>query len=166
MGSLAKTAQVSRAFAELLKQAESDEHIRLKQALAEWFKANFEQGNSLESIPELSGIKPDVLLWSRQGQYLLLGDAKNASNETPANRETLIRIKNYMEVFAECCHINNAQRLSGGILAIATNSKEAATGWIYALNQLANLAGLTDGDGGLPNFQVAQHDAKTWVTWW
>jgi hypothetical protein len=55
----------------------------------------------------------------------------------------------------------------GGILAIATNSAEAAADWVPALNTLARAAGITGKGGGQPNFKVTEtRQGKTWIIWW
>jgi len=71
-------------------------------------------------------LKPDVLQGTDDDSLLFVGDGKDSANEDSSNSETLKRIQGYCQEFAN--HLG-ANGYKGGILAIATNSAEAATGW-------------------------------------
>jgi hypothetical protein len=92
------------------------------------------------------------------------GDAKDSENEDATNGETLKRIQGYFQEFAARL---GGSVYKGGILAIATNSAEAAADWVPALNTLACTAGITGKGGVQPNFKVTEtRQGKTWIIWW
>ncbi len=101
---------------------------------------------------------------SGAGQYLFCGDAKDSTNETVDNSDTLKRIRGYFDEFAA---VLGEDGFKGGLLAIATNSEKEAQRWAPVLNTLAAAAGITGSDGTPPNFEVERIlNQKTWVTFW
>jgi hypothetical protein len=137
------------------------EHERLLAELAVWAAS---MNYKVENAQFTSGARPDVLRRTSDNEFLFVGDAKDAENEDATNGDTLKRIQGYFREFAarlgETAH-------KGGILAIATNSAEAAADWVPALNTLACTAGITGKGGVQPNFKVTEtRQGKTWIIWW
>lgn len=151
------------ALAALVKSAEGAAHVRLKGELSTWVAKQFGKEFELKELAHLSGIRPDVLLWNSRDGYLFIGDAKNADNESPGKQETIQRIASYVDKFAELCRAN---KIKGGVIAIATNDADEAANWLSALNRLATSAGLSLSDGSPPNFQIEHLNAQTWIVWW
>ena len=124
------------------------EHERLLAELAEWAASlNYKE----EYAQFTNGARPDVLRRTSDNEFLFVGDAKDAENEDATNGETLKRIQGYFQEFAVCLAANG---YSGGILAIATNSAEAAADWVPALNTLTRMAGIIGKGGEQPNIKV------------
>ena len=137
------------------------EHERLQAELAEWAASmNYKE----EYAQFTSGARPDVLRRTSDNEFLFVGDAKDSENEDATNGETLKRIQGYFQEFAARLGGNGYK---GGVLAIATNSAEAAADWVPALNTLARTAGITGKGGVQPNFKVKMtKPGKTWIIWW
>lgn len=138
-----------------------EEHDRLQSELDEWAqKKNYT--NKYHSLS--SGAMPDVLRSNDSNEYLFLGDAKDFKNEDSKNSDTLSRIQGYFNEFAK---LLGGDGYKGGILAIATNSSEAATDWVSTLNTLASSARISAKDNGKPNFKVTEINfGKTWIVAW
>jgi hypothetical protein len=137
------------------------EHERLRSELDEWaHNKNYTNKHS-----ELStGAIPDVLRSTASSEYLFLGDAKDSSSEDSNNSETLTRIQGYFNEFAK---LLGGDGYKGGILAIATNSSEAATNWVSALNTLASSAGISGKNQAKPDFKISEiNTGKTWMISW
>lgn len=145
----------------LIKEAkESLDHKRLKEDLAVW-------ANSKGFVRVFSGFNdgtiPDVLRTDNSKQFVFVGDAKNADNETKNNPATLRRLQNYFTQFAGCLR----QGYKGGFFAIATNSESEAKNWIPALNFLAKAAGITGSLNRPAIFRVVRlAGKKTWIIYW
>jgi hypothetical protein len=142
-------------------RAPGSEHERLKSELAQWA-----QSKSYTKVFSRfqNGGEPDVLRATPDNAYLFVGDAKDAKNETPDNSETLQRIWNYVQEFTRL--LGNPS-YKGGYIAVATNSAQAAASWVIALNALARLAGITDGQGNGPTFKpIESKPGKTWIVYW
>lgn len=136
------------------------EHRRLEAELKRWA----EQNGYREPLDGWAdGTKPDVLHQDGDG-CLFVGDAKDAKHETPSNSETRGRIENYVHQFARQLRAG----CDGGVIAIATNGKDAAYEWVDALNQLAREAGITAPRRAhpTPDFVVETVDTRTFIVWW
>jgi hypothetical protein len=96
------------------------EHERLKGELAAW--ANV-RGYAKVYSEFRSGNKPDVLRGTPNDKYLFVGDAKDATNETAENTDTVARISGYFRDFAI---LLGDPGYRGGLLAIATNCVASA----------------------------------------
>ena len=137
------------------------EHERLLAELAEWAAS---MNDKEEYTQFTSGARPDVLRRTSNNEFLFVGDAKDSENENATNGETLKRIHGYFQEFAARLGGNGYK---GGVLAIATNSAEAAADWVPALNTLTRTAGINGKGGELPNFKVKMtKPGKTWIIWW
>lgn len=166
MSSLDKIAQLAALLEDLVKSAESQEHIRLRSDLEAWVKATHGRDFALKTLNSLpNGLRPDVLLWNSRANYLFIGDAKNASNETSSNAATRNRIRDYFFEFARLCREG---KNSGGLLAIATNDAGEAAKWVPTLNEFARDAGLARAGSGEPDFKVVAPEgtSKTWIICW
>ena len=137
------------------------EHERLLAELAVWAAS---MNYKVENAQFTSGARPDVLRRTSDNEFLFVGDAKDSENEDATNGETLKRIQGYFQEFAARLGGNEYK---GGVLAIATNSAEAAADWVPVLNTLARTAGITGKGGVQPNFKVTEtRQGKTWIIWW
>lgn len=136
-------------------------HERLKSELASWASS---RGYTKVFSSFQSGATPDVLRSTPDRIYLFVGDAKDSSNETPDNTETLQRIWSYIQEFAA---LLADPRYKGGLIAIATDNRQATSAWVIALNTLARMAGITESSGSPPSFNVIETSpGKTWITYW
>jgi hypothetical protein len=145
--------RLKRVFGSYLlpEAAPSEEHERIKDLLHKWA----EQRGYLKTYKRFdTGEIPDVLRTDND-KYLFVGDAKNAKNENTSNSQTIIRIFGYIKRFASLL----GNPYSGGIIAIATNTNEAANEWVFALNTLCRLAEIQS-NGYPPNFQVEKIDNR------
>ncbi|MEK8019164.1 MAG: hypothetical protein VSS75_020020 [Candidatus Parabeggiatoa sp.] len=136
------------------------EHKRLQEDLKNWaIKRGYP---SPDELPD--GSKPDVIR-SDENESLFIGDAKDATNETPSNTKTVKRIKNYIQQFAL---LLDKKKRRAGIIAIATNNEQAAKNWVTTLNTLCIEAGITDPrTNSEPNFDITKLQKKnTWIIWW
>ena len=107
--------------------------------------------------------QPDALFADPSGNYLLVGDAKNADNETTSNSATLKRILNYFQWF----HQLLGNPYVGGRLALATNTAEDAEKWVMMLNVLAETVGISASlPPKSPNFRAQHYTEKTWIVFW
>ena len=124
------------------------EHKRLQEDLKNWA---IECGypNSRQELPD--GSKPDVLRYDSKNKMCFIGDAKDATNETPSNTETVKRIKNYIQQFAV---LLDEQKIHDGNIAIATNDEQAAKDWVIALKYFCDQVGITDANSAQPNVAV------------
>ena len=149
------------AFREfLLKEAESDEHKRLKVQLGEWAVS---RGYAAEQSVFESGAEPDVLRQHADRPFLFVGDAKWVVSEPASRAATRKRLEQYFRDFVEMLA---AGKIEGGTIAIATNTLAGAEAWVEQLNSLASECRLTGPDGQPPEFQVEAVDAQTFVTFW
>ncbi len=144
-------------YMQLLKEAESRDHARLKEVLRQAALAN---GYAQEI--EFGFGEPDVLLFDPNRKFLFIGDAKNAENETAFTLSTAFRINRYMRGFSALA----GQAILGGCFAIATNDEKRAAEWAQTLRTMAMLNGLQTDTGDLLEFRVEQWDAQTWVAVW
>ena len=116
----------------LLRESESREHIRLKNVLRDHAESlGFDQPMSLSN-----GRRPDVLM--SQIGFLFLADANVAKNETPNRSETVEEVYRYVGSFAQLLGL---RKIRGGVLGIATNSRQAAEEWATTLNVLCRIRG-------------------------
>jgi len=137
------------------------EHERLKKQLAAWAVA---KGYVVEYSGFNNGAKPDVLRGTKDEKNLLVGDAKDSKNETPNNRQTVSRIRGYIEAFGDSL---GTPGYEGGIITIATNSLQSAKEWVECLNILVLNAGITDSKKNKPNFKIVKiKSSKTWIVYW
>ncbi|MDX9976369.1 MAG: hypothetical protein RBU21_25565 [FCB group bacterium] len=155
--------QLRKIVAHILKEAKAPgtTHERLRSELAAWAE---KQGYLRVYQHFANGAIPDVLRSTQDDSHLFVGDAKDASNETPDNAETLQRIWTYVKEFAG---LLGDPRYKGGTIAIATNSAQAASQWVLALNLLARMAKITGPNGSAPAFRIEEiQTGKTWVVHW
>ncbi len=108
--------------------------------------------------------EPDVARINRKNGSVILfiGDAKVAKNETPSNHDTVRRIRHYISIFAR---LLGTKRIQGGIIAIATDEKEAAEKWRGCLNNLAASYGLSNDAGG-PDFSIKRVNESAFIVFW
>jgi len=155
--------QWDKFAARLLKEAGAPgpEHERLKASLHLWAETK----GYVTVYAELpNGARPDVLRTTKDEDYLFVGDAKDAANETPDNEDTLERLAIYIDEFSSL--LGNPS-YKGGMIAIATNDAGIAEEWIPALNTLACKAGVTGPNGVRPCFKIIKlKDENTWIIGW
>lgn len=156
-------SEFDKLIQHILREAKAPgpEHERLRGELSSWaVSRGFTK--SYKTLP--NGSEPDVLCTTPEDEYLLVGDAKDSANETADHSETLQRIWTYVQEFAG---LLGTPRYKGGHIAIATNSKSAASGWVVALNTLARIATITGANGSAPDFQIVETAPKTtWIIFW
>ena len=131
------------------------EHDRLRRELESWA---ISKGFSKEEPNLPSGKIPDVVRYTLNGESLFIGDAKDSENETSDDEKTHSQIKSY---FGEFASLVSEDKIEGGIIAIATNSKETASDWKLSLNTTlaANFSGSLD-------FQILEKSKRTWIIYW
>jgi hypothetical protein len=154
--------QLARLVQEILNEARpGQEHERLKRELTTWAGAR----GYMKVYPQFQdGCTPDVLRTNVSRRFLFVGDAKDATNETADNANTLERISGYFKNFHD---LLGPELYSGGELAIATNDAQEATRWVGALNVLARQARIVAGDDSKPNFAVEPlPEHSTWIIHW
>jgi hypothetical protein len=147
-------------LAELIVLAEaSATHRRLQGQLHDWARS---RGFTLD-YDNLDGLQPDVLCGDPGKTWAFIGDAKVSAHEGPSTAATCARLLRYFVAFAELLR-NKA--VSGGILAVATDSPDVAEMWIERLGLLATVAGLSGSGHRPPKFAVTDVGGDCWVTWW
>jgi hypothetical protein len=144
----------------LIKEAESNEHRRLKERLGQWAVS---KGYSEAQIAFESGVEPDVLRLNAEGPLLFVGDAKNFATEPASRLATRRRLAQYFRKFAGALE---AKIIKGGTLAVATNSEKGAQEWVAELNAMAFDHGLTNAENGPPSFNIDKIDDRTFVVFW
>jgi hypothetical protein len=155
--------QWDKFAARMLREAGAPgpEHERLKKSLHLWAKEK-KYVTMYSELP--NGSRPDVLRTTKDKEYLFVGDAKDAANETPDNKDTLVRLAIYIDEFSS---ILGNSGYKGGIIAIATNNADIAEQWIPALNTLACKASLTGPNGARPAFKTIKlKNERTWIIAW
>lgn len=141
----------------LLREAAGQEHKRLESILDAWaVQLGYEKRYT--QLP--NGQRPDVLRDFNESVFI--GDAKDATNETPKTTQTLRRIDSYMQQFGYLL----VRGYHGGHFAIATNDGEVAQEWVAVLNLLAIKEGLSGPDHTAPNFKVLEVNEDTWIVYW
>jgi hypothetical protein len=156
-------SRFDKLIAHILKEAGAPgaTHELLQEELTKWAQAN---GYSKVYQQFQNGARPDVLRATADDLYLFVGDAKDSSNETPDNAETLQRIWTYVQEFG---NLLGDPRYKGGTIAIITDSAQAASQWVIALNLLARMAKITGYAGAPANFQVEEtNPGRTWIIHW
>ena len=135
---------------------EGIEHKRIQNCLTKFAEEN----GFTEEVNFRSGLNPDVLHLKKNGQIrsLFMGDAKNAANETPGNSDTTDRFSKYISEFVWC--LQN-EEIDDGIIAVATNTYEAAMQWQEWLNNECAKVGLID-----PSFEIKEIESKTYTIYW
>lgn len=108
--------------------------------------------NILGSPPK--GMDPDILLLSNNGCQFI-GDAKDSANESPKNKETVARIRKYITDMSEDMI---SGEIPGGVIAICTNSLDAAYDWQLWLEDACFDYGIY-----WPNFRVKMLRPYTYV---
>ena len=144
----------------LLKEAESDEHKRLKTQLGQWAVS---RGYAEEQSTFESGVEPDVLRLNRAKPFLFVGDAKTVSSEPASRAATRKRLGQYFREFAGALAAGEFQ---GSTLAVATNSREGAEAWVEELNSMAAECGIAGPDRQPPAFQIEPTDEQTFIVYW
>lgn len=155
--------ELVKIFARILREAGAPgaEHERLKAELTQWAIG---LGYATVYTRFESGSEPDVLRGNKEFHHLFVGDAKDASNETVDNADTLKRLHGY---FVEYASLLGPEAFAGGHLAIATNDGAEASRWCPVLNTLARTANLTGASGARPDFQsVETNPGRTWIVSW
>lgn len=146
-------------FANMFAPTLQKEHCRLKAELEDW--ANYH--GYIWNINTLPGGKqPDVLRRALYHPSLFLGDAKDATNETPNRSDTFERVNGYVQEFG--IHLRN-RTYSGGQIAIATNSFPAARNWRMAMQRMTNWAYIVSlPSNGPVDFHITDVcNGQTWI---
>jgi hypothetical protein len=140
----------------ILKQKilEGQEHKRIKTKLTQY-------ANSIgytKKVTFKNGMEPDVLFLNVDDDNLFMGDAKDSANETVSNKDTTSRIAEYVKEFSAKL---NARKICGGIIAIATNDKDAALDWKEWLNETCEECNLRN-----PDFEIEYTADDTFIVLW
>lgn len=138
--------------------APGPEHERIRNALAEWAQA---RGFVVELKGDLDGKRPDVFRADQSGEFVFVGEAKDADNETSDNAESLERFLTYL--FSFCDRIRSGS-ISGGLVAMATNDSTEVTVWSHVIAAAAHVKQIHRADGAGPT--VTKLDDRTWIAWW
>ncbi len=134
-----------------LSEQEGEEHKRLRKELKIW--AN-KMGYNNDG-PSFKEIYPDSVFVNQDKQKLFVGDAKDASNENPDNKETGDRIRKYLSKFLS--FLQNG-KYKEGIFAILTNDQKVAEKWRLFLNKISSNEKM--------NFKNEEiKPGKTWIVW-
>lgn len=138
--------------------APGPEHERIRKALAGWALA---RGFVVELKGDLDGKHPDVFRGDQNGEFVFVGEAKDAENETADNAESLKRFLGY--VFSFCDRIRE-ESVAGGLVAMATNDSAEAELWSHVIAAAARVKQVHRADGKGPI--VTKVDDRTWIAWW
>lgn len=140
------------------KTAIDKEHKRLQEDLENWSNEN----NFTESVKNYFNgeIIPDIVKYNPISKLLLIGDAKDSTNETSNRNETRERIFSY--IGALNASIDN-EFIKGGVIAIVTNNEVVANGWSLTLSEICKYFNLVNVDETQANFGVEKYKEKTWI---
>ena len=115
---------------------------------------------NLEPSFELPGCRPDVFFESTQEKSVFVGDAKDSSNETAGNDQTLERIKKYISAVKNCLKKKQCQYVQ---FAIATDDKESIDEWKKTLQALFKKSGFVNKNFPFTIFTTFQFKGA-WIT--
>lgn len=156
---VAVTKRVEAKLLEKLKAAKQkpeNEHDRLVKVLGDLAVL----GGFVEDLSQaLESLRPDLVRLNQWGG-LLVGEAKDANNETIHNKETLERIDLYLKGLVG--YVKQYGKGSGSFI-LATNSEWAAKDWAMALPFLCFSAGFLSSHGHIPSFAYQKMNATTFI---
>ena len=132
-------------------------HEKLKTRLAIFAQKH---GYDHSPIFDLPGCTPDVFLASNQIDSVFVGDAKDSSNETVGNNQTLERIKKYIAAVKDCLIAKQCKYVR---FAIATNDEKAVDEWTETLEKLFEESGFMDSNSSVVSF-AKKYDNEAWIT--
>lgn len=132
----------------------TDESTSVHKGLVQTLKNISRQYGYYRESNFAKGMNPDVFLTNDWGKFFI-GDAKNAKNESPDNKDTLQRINRYIGIGYNRIRLAD---FTGGHIGILTNKKTTAFDWKPTLENMCRRYGVLH-----PIFNVNQISPKTYL---
>ena len=150
-------------FDDAVRLAEADWHFE-KRRLQRLLHQYAERSGFVHQFDQLSqNSSPDVVRTDRdrRPRKVFVGNVSPTEQGTPVTTLRIDEIHGHLRDFGCCVRWG-----TGGFFAIATNSLGAALKWSPVLNTLSEMEGLTDADGGQPNFRIKNLGQRAWIVVW
>jgi hypothetical protein len=144
------------------KTTTPSEHEQLRNVLWEIILKINDDESCVKKYKNFSdGSIPDLLCVNLSRKILFVGDAKDATNETVHNSDTIERINKYFLNAQNC--VSPSSQLSKLSFALITNNLKAANEWRTFLKKIAEHYGFCNRPDGSVEFQCIQINPKTWI---